>query len=203
MRKILFLTALIVLCCGMAYAEDHYYDQAQSYIILVVSFIFFVLACIGIWAGWTDRAVFFHNIPDVVFSFLMIIVIPIGLVIIWQQDNNQIPIWGRHLITWPILSGALIYQVYRSVRYTSNKFIGICVFFGRLLISITGILIFFSRSGKKKEDPYGHQLVADTMFWMAMLAGFAFFIRKLINKDRILDRISTGKAREAGYDLSL
>ena len=159
-------------------------NEAMSNVILVAAIIFLILASIGIWAGWTDRAVFFHSMPDVVLSFLMIIVIPIGLAIIWQHDNNRIPLWGRHLITWPILSGVLIYQIYRSVQYASNKFIGIFVFFGRLLVSITGILVIFSRPMKKKGDPYGHQLVTDTVVWMAMLAGLTFFIRHLILLDK-------------------
>lgn len=172
-------------------------SEALSNIIIVVGLIFLTLSSIGIWAGWTDKAVFFHSIPDVVFSFIMIIAIPIGLAIVWQQDNNQIPIWDRHLITWPVLSGALIYQAYQSVRYTSNKFIGICVLFGRLLVSITGILVIFSRPVKKKDDHYGNQLMADTMFWMAFVAGFAFFVRKLINKDTIIDEASDKEVQDA------
>jgi len=172
-------------------------NEAVNSIVLVVGLIFLTLAGIGIWAGWTNKAVFFHSMPDVVFSFLMIIAIPIGLAIIWQQDNNQIPIWGRHLITWPVLSGALIYQAYQSIRYTSNKFIGICVLFGRLLVSITGILIIFSRPVKKKDDHYGNQLVADTMIWMALLGGLAYFVRKLINKDAIIDEASDKEVQDA------
>jgi len=172
-------------------------SEALSSVIIITVFIFLVLAGIGIWAGWTDRAVFFHSMPDVVFSFLMIIVIPIGLIFVWQKDNNQIPILGRHLITWPVLSGALIYQAYQSIRYTSNKFIGICVLFGRLLVSITGILIIFSKPVKKKDDHYGNQLVADTMIWMALLGGLAFFVRKLINKDAIIDETSDKEVQDA------
>ena len=164
-------------------------NEAMSNVILVAAIIFLILASIGIWAGWTDRAVFFHSMPDVVLSFLMIIVIPIGLAIIWQHDNNRIPLWGRHLITWPILSGALIYQIYRSVQYASNKFIGICVFFGRLLVSITGILVIFSRPMKKKGDTYGHQSATDTIVWLALIGIFAAFFRRLVNKGRIEDRI--------------
>lgn len=181
-----------------AAAEKSQKADIVASIVIVISLILLILAGIGIWAGWTDRMIFFHGMPDVIFSFLITIIAPVSAIIILQMGaNNQVSEWDKQLVAWSLLLGMIMYHVVMSFQHASNKFLGICVLFGRVLISIVGISVLFSGPGKRKDDPYGHHAVADTIAWMALLTGVVFFIRRLINKDRVLNKISDMEVEEA------
>jgi len=176
---------LTVLIAAVASAQTEEQRQVMSDLLLTVIIVSLIFACIGIWSGYTDRAVFYHSMADAIISVLSIVGGLIVILIIQNSANNDktMPI----TISCLIALSSLIYNGYMSFRYNS-KFFGFCVLIGRMLMSALAFLVVFSRSGKRKDDPYEHHAVADTIVWMALVAGFAAFVYKLINKARIEDR---------------
>jgi len=168
-------------------AAGRWVEGDGMFIIIIVAFL--ILAGIGIRAGYTDRAVFFHGVADVVVSFSMVLIVPIALAILLQPDDGgQLPAWVRQSISILLVFGALAYQIHRSFWQDSDGFTKLCVLCGRLLVSALGILVFFSSPSGRDRKHYLESALASTIVWAAILAGSTLLIRKLMNRERVYAR---------------
>ena len=94
-------------------------SAVANIICLSIFLAFLTIACVGVWSGYTDRAIFYHSVADAIISAISIVGGFIVICIIIgnnKSTDKTIPI----MVSCLIALASLAYNGYMSFKHNSD-----------------------------------------------------------------------------------
>ncbi len=138
-----------------------------------------VLMLIGLWLGSTNRAVFYHNKLDAFIAIASTYAVGAACYFICNSAGGR----NQVMLAYLLISTLILYNAYKSFRY-NNPFYGLCVFLGRIMMSVVAIFAIPGLNRKTYDDRDGGWV--NELFSLAFTVAIWAWLAHLVNKESVL-----------------
>ena len=155
----------------------------SMWVVIVVVAAPIVVGLNGLWLGSSNKAVFYHNKLDAVIAIFSPYIVLVALVLANWDSASGIHYPDQLTYAYSMVALVIAYNAYKSFRY-NNPFYGVCVFLGRIIMSVVAVLAIPNLS-KRTSD--GHERSeAAILVSVGISVAVVTFIMRLVNKEKVL-----------------